>query len=89
VTTVYKWAMKALYLFMACGTFAWWALLLGVCSFPTVADDHYSVAYNCHGKIVYTTRAESFFIHWFVPVMIVLVLILRYVQRRFQLPREV
>jgi hypothetical protein len=63
VTTVYKWAMKALYLFMACGTFAWWALLLGACSFPTVADDHYSVAYNCHGKIVYITRAESFFIH--------------------------
>jgi hypothetical protein len=86
---VYKWAMRTLYVLIACGGFAWLALLFGVCSFPTVADDHYSVAYNCHGKTVFITPQESVFLHWFVPAMMVLALIVRYAQRRFELPREV
>ena len=86
---LYKWTRRLIYVFALCGVLAWCILLSRVCWFPIVADDHYTVAYDCHGKTVYITPAQDLFIHWFVPVFMVLAIIYQYAERRLRAPREV
>ena len=47
----------------------WWYVLSGLCaspSNPNVATQN-TIAFNCHGSIVYITPLEQALLHWLIP----------------------
>jgi len=74
---IWKTVKYVLMAFQAMAVIVWWNLLGNICSSPSnpsTATRHI-VQYNCHGQILYITPAEDFLLHWLIPILIVVMLI--------------
>jgi hypothetical protein len=51
----------------------WIYITSTVCSSPTAPDmaDGHTIAYNCHGSIIFITRAQHMLLTWLSPAMVV------------------
>lgn len=63
----------------------WWHLLDGLCASPLVPDlsTGNTIAYNCHGSVVYITEFQEALLHWLIPGAFLLILV-GYVVRKWQ-----
>jgi hypothetical protein len=66
-----KWKLLTLIL-QGCtlvGLVTWFILLGTICSSPVSPDARSSIAYNCHGSIVYITQLQHLLLTWLIPAM--------------------
>jgi hypothetical protein len=80
------WKLLASFIF-AClivGLLVWFVLLGTICSEPRVpvAATNHTMQYNCHGNIVYITPLQNALLHWLVPAMFIVMLLLQAVKKR-------
>jgi hypothetical protein len=79
-----KWKVLALILrgVTLVGLVTWFILLGTVCSSPTSPDGTHSMAYNCHGSIVYINQLQHLLLTWLIPAMFVIGFVLMAIEKK-------
>ena len=67
-----------------CAIASWTFLTLTICSSPSTvsAATQHTVAYSCHGSVVFITPFQSTLLTWLVPVLFLLLVLTRAVGKK-------